>query len=156
MGIQLKRQFSIVEITVLELLECSLTIFFSFKLYYSAASALTLFVLENVNSDDIASSTHMVFQVFPLGFVAEVRQVKSTTFHTSLVLLKVLLVKHLASDHLALCKLTRIVLRILSGMLLTLGSMVHLSVLSVVMLFPGKGPTSASLVFSADFVKRLV
>ena len=47
-------------------------------------------------------------------------------------------------------------LRILSTLLLTFGSVMHLSLLSVVMLFPGMGPSFASLVFSANFIKRLV
>ncbi len=58
---QLKGQLSTIESAVFKLLECSLTVLFSFKLDYSAASAFTLFILENVDSNNIASSTHMVF-----------------------------------------------------------------------------------------------
>ena len=109
---QFQRELSTIKRTISQRFKSFLAVILCSELNHSTTTATSFFILEDVNSNDVSGSSHMIFEVFPLSFVAEIREIDSTTFHTSLIFFKVFLKEHFAANHFTLSKLIRIVVPI--------------------------------------------
>jgi hypothetical protein len=67
----------------------------------AAALGATGIIVENIDSNNVSRLAHMVLELLPIGIPVEIREKYTSPPHRILIFLKIVLVKHLISNHLA-------------------------------------------------------
>jgi len=102
---QFNKQLAPVQLRLVKLLYSPRAVLLLSEFHHAAPLGATLIILEDINSNNITNLAHMVFQVFPLGFKAEIGHKDTTAFHIPLVFCQISFVKHLVSNYLSSDKL---------------------------------------------------